>query len=608
MKAASTLALCLTACASIVPQHAWTMYQYRADNNAVFAAPAWDVAWSRRLGGRVNGALSIVGDTLYVESFDRHLYALDARTGRVRWQSMRLANIAMNAPLVSNGLVIVGTGNNRWLYDTPQGALMGVPGGDVVYAFDARSGALVWRRAVRGQAMPTGVIASVGGRPALLFAAGDGVVRALSLHDGSLLWRTAYPGFDSMSSLVATGGLVVGASAVSPQAGLRIYRKAQWNLLDEESWTWAVRATDGRIAWTSPHGWGDSSPVAADGRIFVESMFVPIRTQSQLRHGMTISDGTPLQSRVYALDAANGAKVWEYDDPAVGPYIPGGTLELAIAGTYAGGVFYDSLSFSEQLAAFDAKTGRVLWTVRTRAPVRMSPVVYDGNVYFGDVAGYFYVVRAFDGDVESRLRFPVGFSASPPVVVGRTLFVADGDTIYARRLRDLEAETAFPGASVRADGSLAGVDGASSSQEYALLPGATVTIRARIAKGAIAGSTALVFGSVYTNGYGVTYDGNGDVYLERWVGGARSVLGSIVHHRNGTGFHTFVLTLVVRGVGSNLLSAAFDGDAVDAQPLRDTSLNLVAGPFPASVFTAGQDGSMQDYSVTLVSARPSPRS
>ncbi|HUY41578.1 MAG TPA: hypothetical protein VMV82_08440 [Candidatus Dormibacteraeota bacterium] len=143
--------------------------------------------------------------------------------------------------------------------------------------------------------------------------------------------------------------------------------------------------------------------------------------------------------------------------------------------------------------------------------------------------------------------------------------------------------------------------------EGALPTGATVTLRVRIAKAAAAGRSVLVLGSVYTDGYGVAYDGNGDVYLERWVRGARSVLGRIGHHANDARFHALTLTIAVRGASSNLLSAAFDGGAVDAQPLRDTSLSLTRGSFPVTAMTMYSKGSMRAYSVTLSSAAPPGR-
>ena len=65
----------------------WPMYQYQANHEAVFNGPVNGVNWHRRLGGQINGGLAIAGNILYVESFDKNVYALDTRTGAVRWSS-----------------------------------------------------------------------------------------------------------------------------------------------------------------------------------------------------------------------------------------------------------------------------------------------------------------------------------------------------------------------------------------------------------------------------------------------------------------------------------------------------------------------------------------
>ncbi|HTX59079.1 MAG TPA: PQQ-binding-like beta-propeller repeat protein, partial [Verrucomicrobiae bacterium] len=114
-----------------------------------------------------------------------------------------------------------------------------------------------------------------------------------------------------------------------------------------------------------------------------------------------------------------------------------GSLELSIAGLYSEGVFYDSLLYSNRFAAFDAASGRVLWRTPTTGRVKMSAVLKDGLVYFGDTAGYFYVVRATDGAILAKTKFPEIFTTSPPVIVGDRLFVANSSTLYALRLEDL---------------------------------------------------------------------------------------------------------------------------------------------------------------------------
>jgi alcohol dehydrogenase (cytochrome c) len=87
--------------------------------------------------GRVNRGLAILGDTLYMGTIDAHLLAIDARSGKLLWDSVvadakAFFSITMS-PNVFKDKVIIGTG-----------------GGDLgirahISAFDAKTGKEAWR-------------------------------------------------------------------------------------------------------------------------------------------------------------------------------------------------------------------------------------------------------------------------------------------------------------------------------------------------------------------------------------------------------------------------------------------------------------------------------
>jgi alcohol dehydrogenase (cytochrome c) len=87
--------------------------------------------------GNVNRGVAILGDTVYVGTLDAYLVALDASTGRKKWQT-KVAEYTHGyaiavAPLVVKDKVIVG----------PAGGERGIAG--FLAAYDAKSGKEVWR-------------------------------------------------------------------------------------------------------------------------------------------------------------------------------------------------------------------------------------------------------------------------------------------------------------------------------------------------------------------------------------------------------------------------------------------------------------------------------
>ncbi len=102
-------------------------------------------SWSAKLPEKIytigvhrsNRGVAVLGDTVYAETLDAHLVALDAATGAVKWNvhvdDNNLGYAMTAAPRVLNGKVIVG-----------------VSGGDVgirgfVDAYDAKTGRRLWR-------------------------------------------------------------------------------------------------------------------------------------------------------------------------------------------------------------------------------------------------------------------------------------------------------------------------------------------------------------------------------------------------------------------------------------------------------------------------------
>jgi polyvinyl alcohol dehydrogenase (cytochrome) len=170
--------------------------------------------WTVTTGGNVSATPAVHGHTVYFPDNAGNLFAVDRKTGASVWTASIAAatgiagDYARAAPAVASGLVVVGD----------QGGKLATPASDVaqrggwVTAFDAETGALVWKTQVETEfsavvtsgavvfddTVYVGVASNEEAYANKLFSGGvaysccsfRGSVVALDLHTGAIRWQT----------------------------------------------------------------------------------------------------------------------------------------------------------------------------------------------------------------------------------------------------------------------------------------------------------------------------------------------------------------------------------------------------------------------------------
>lgn len=346
------------------------------------------------------------------------------RALQLLWTANAGGNIFMTSPIVAQGKVFVATMDNN------------LAGRSAVVAFDAATGAKVWSHPTVNSVKNTIVYAS-----GKVFAMDtEGTVYALDADTGQVVWKKTL----EVGLLPAAGaGLVVrgdtlyagdgqGLSALNVADGGRYWRNTDFSqatgttvsmtlagntLLSSQQWS-ALYGTDiktGKLRWSlgGPDlRYRDGSPAVYDGMIFVASNrklyeITPQGDFRHLRHTGHIFQGAscPLLTDslfiigtstegLLAFDRENFDLRWQLrTDPAIFYTAPYSWHEARTVDASAVQVGQDALLFGAsdgllRLARID--NGEVLWHYDFATPVFTTPAGVDGVVFVADFAGNVY--------------------------------------------------------------------------------------------------------------------------------------------------------------------------------------------------------------------------
>ena len=163
-------------------------------------AATGDLAWDSpfQTGDRIWSTPAIDNGTLYIGSCDKKLYALDATDGSKKWEPFEAEGAIVCTPLVYDNTIYIGSFDRH------------------VYAVDATNGSLIWRSEVEAGSW---FWASLVAYNNVIYAGCvDGKVYVLNAEDGSEL----IPAID-LGSLIRSSPVLVDSSVIIATEDGRIY-------------------------------------------------------------------------------------------------------------------------------------------------------------------------------------------------------------------------------------------------------------------------------------------------------------------------------------------------------------------------------------------------
>ena len=395
----------------------------------ITTAPA--IKWKFHTGGLVIASPAVDNDLVLIGSGDANFYAIDKKSGVQKWLFHARARIASSAA-VSNGFVY---------FESYDGNL---------YALDVTSGLLKWKFSTKGErrfaaknihgALPEAetmpdpfdvyLSSPTVWKGQVYFGSGDGNVYALNAVTGALKWRFQTGDVVHASPAVAEGTVYVGSwdhyfYALDAQSGQEKWRfktgtdakihnqegiQSSAAVSDgivyfgcRDSHLYALDAKTGKERWSYGTGtaWVISSPAVRSGVVYAatsdSSTFFALDAKTGAKLFSLDFNKWPFFSspaiignfayigshngKLIAVDLEKRKKAWDFDTDGAKRSAalskPDGSPNYEAV--YAGNFYDDLVSANAEMM----KTGMVL----------SSPVVADGEIFFGSTDGNIYALK-----------------------------------------------------------------------------------------------------------------------------------------------------------------------------------------------------------------------
>jgi outer membrane protein assembly factor BamB len=334
------------------PPKDWTTFLGDSSHKALgYGGPVkMTLSWKFATNGQIVSSPAVVQGRLYIGSWDKNWYCLDARNGSKIWNFTTEYQV-MSSPAVVNGKVYTGADDGN------------------VYCLDAITGQQLWKTACPGQPLHiiTGITVEYRSSPTVVgnkvYVGGlDGKLYCLNADTGSIIW------------VIQTTGAILSTPTYIANDGLYF--------ASVDGFVYKVNADSGTIIWnqSTPIGREISmmgSPAVGGGLVYIGSG--------------AAAAGPARIGQFYGLNATTGKIVWTTNQ------LPGsGALEPTWSMVYLDGKVYFGDFFSFSCA--NASTGVKLWSCFLTREHYGSPAYADGKFYVPSDSYGVYIVNATSGN------------------------------------------------------------------------------------------------------------------------------------------------------------------------------------------------------------------
>ena len=375
---------------------AWVLYQQKAQLNAPppqvaagavsFGGENWAVfrgnseltgqaagdlsntlklAWKFQTAGPIKSTPVIAGDTAYISSTDKHLYAINLKTGSKRWQ-FEAEDELEASPLFHDGVIYIGSN------------------GGLLYAIDAATGQPKWTFKDAGKITGSANIAvdPATSRPLLLFGSYDSNLYCLNAENGTVSFKYPAQNYINGSVAIANNTVFFGScDAMIYQVPIADLGAAK--TIDAGSYVAANPAIDNGVVYAGNY---EGTFLAADITT-QETLWQYEKSEDAFFSSPAVNEDVVIvgcrDQKLYCFDKATGEVRWTFlagDNFDSSPVICGGNV---VVGNDDG-----------RLYVLDIQTGKEVFSYTLGSPIVGSAAIAQNHILIGDDNGTLYAFTA----------------------------------------------------------------------------------------------------------------------------------------------------------------------------------------------------------------------
>ena len=311
--------------------------------------------WTFESADEIRGTALYNRGSLYFGSYDHHLYAINAETGKLLWKYQTDGGI-VSRPAVSEDSVFIGSEDDR------------------LHVLSARSGSLLWTYYTKGPIRSSPFVA----HGHVFIGSDDMSLHAVNINGGRGIWQIDTIGEIRSTPFVTQEEIYAGNESgefycMDFRGGIKWRYKAKRAITSSsvvadgmvffcslDSYIYALDAKSGYLIWRFKMDKGSiSSPSVAENLLYTGAI-----------------DGN-----IYCVNTNNAKEVWRFQ------------TENQVTGSPI--IWEDELycgSVDGNLYCLDRQTGQLVWKFNTGQPITGTPAAGGDRIYIGSTDKQIYAL------------------------------------------------------------------------------------------------------------------------------------------------------------------------------------------------------------------------